>query len=193
MCSVHPASFHSVKFLTNLENVSDEKKKKKNKKKKTTETPKDQFHPKVQTISFLVIHYQLKTSAVALRWIDRVPPQTHRRSQPANSGGLGGSRAQFVESQRGRSGREVGVLKQPAALHTLGLQPLKILTQELDGVVVLAQSSIPVPLAPQPVGHASGVDPLPHWHSEIRPTVVGWLGVCVCVCAPLQCDVKTFE
>lgn len=161
----------------------------------------------MQTISFLIIHLKLKDIClgrrpdcsgvgtpqsvrltICLRQICGSPAhQSHRWSHPAHSGGLGGFGAEFIKSQRGHSGREVSVLKQPPALHALGLQPLKILTQELDGIVVLAQTFIPVPLAPQPVGHARGVDPF--LHSELaelnqadRQLQLGLRLVCVCVC-----------
>lgn len=126
------------------------------------------------------------------------PHQSHRWSHPAHSGGLGGSGAEFLKSQRGHSGREVSVLKQPPTLHALGLQLLKILTQELDCIVVLAQTLIPVPLAPQPVGHARGTDLFPHselaelnranWPTVNFSWVFDWfvfkcMCVYVCMCA----------
>lgn len=76
--------------------------------------------------------------------------------------GLGGPGAELVEPQRGRAAGEKVVLKQPPALEALGSQALVVLAQKLDGLVVLAQTFVAVPLAPQPVGHACGIDALLH-------------------------------
>lgn len=79
-----------------------------------------------------------------------------------HSGGLRGSGAELVESQRRCATREQAVLKQSPALEALGFQALIVLPQKLHGVVVLSQTLVAVPLAPQPVSHACGVNALLH-------------------------------
>lgn len=90
------------------------------------------------------------------------PSISHRGPHPADSVGLGGFRAELLESQRRRGTREQVILKHPPALETLSSQSLVILTQKLHRFVVLPQTFIPIPLAPQPGGHACGVNALLH-------------------------------
>lgn len=90
------------------------------------------------------------------------PSLSHRGPHPADSVGLGGSRAELVKSQRRRTTREQTILKQPPALEGLGFQTLVVLPQKLHGVVVLSQTAIAIPLAPQPGGHACSINALLH-------------------------------
>lgn len=95
--------------------------------------------------------------------------------------GLGGSWAQLIKSQRRCSSGEVTILKQPPTLDTLGFQALKILTQELHSVVVLSQTFIPIPLTPQPISHACGVDTVLHPElAELRGQLSPSVG-CLCI------------
>lgn len=86
----------------------------------------------------------------------------HRGPHPADPLGLGGSRAELVEAQGRCAAGEQAIFKQPPALEALGSQVLEVLPQELDGVVVLPQTFVAVPLAPQPGSHARGVNTLLH-------------------------------
>lgn len=83
---------------------------------------------------------------------------SHRGPLPGHPVGLGGPGAELVEPQRGRAAGEKVVFEQPPALEALGSQALVVLTQKLDGIVVLAKTFVTVPLVPQPVGHACGTD-----------------------------------
>lgn len=90
------------------------------------------------------------------------PSLSHRGPHPADSVGLCGSRAELVESQGRRGAGEQSILKQFPALEGLGFETLVILTQKLHGPVVLSQTFIAVPLAPQPSGHACCANGLLH-------------------------------
>ena len=87
---------------------------------------------------------------------------SHRGPHPADSVGLGGFRAELVEPQRRRSAGEQAILEQLPAPEALGLQTLEVLPQILDGVVVLPQAVVAIPLAPQLGGHAGGTNGLHH-------------------------------
>lgn len=87
---------------------------------------------------------------------------SYRGPHPAHPGGLRGPQAELVESQGGRAAGEKVVLEQPPTLEALGSQALVVLAQKLDSLVVLPQTFFAVPLVPQPVGHARGVDALLH-------------------------------
>lgn len=76
--------------------------------------------------------------------------------------GLGGSWAELVESQGRCAAGEQTILKQLPAPEALGSQVLEVLPQELDGIVVLSETFVAVPLAPQPGSHARGVNALLH-------------------------------
>lgn len=119
------------------------------------------------------------------------PSLSHRGPHPADSGGLGGSRAELVESQRRWGAREQAILKQPPALDALGSQALIVLPQELHGVVVLPQTSIAIPLAPQLGSHARRINVLLH-PELVELTASGQLSASVgmFVCVELQYDVK---
>ena len=99
------------------------------------------------------------------------PLRSHRGSHPADSVGLGGPRSELVEPQGRRGALEQAVLEQPPAPEALGSQGLVILTQELHRVVVLPEAFVAIPLAPQPGGHARGVNALLH-HPELAELTV---------------------
>lgn len=61
---------------------------------------------------------------------------THSGSYPLHTACFGGVWRELLEAQRLWHGGKAGVLKQPAALHTLSLQLIVVLVQELDCVVI---------------------------------------------------------
>ena len=82
------------------------------------------------------------------------------------------------------------VLKQPPALETLGLQILVVLTQKLHSLVILSQTFITVPLAPQLGGHTRG-DNGPLHPELLRGTVGSAVTLCrMFVGVKLQYDVR---
>lgn len=72
--------------------------------------------------------------------------------------GFGRPGAQLFEPQSGGCGWEQVVLEQPPAPLALGFQKLVVLTQKLHRVVVLAQTLVPIPLAPKPRCRARGIN-----------------------------------
>lgn len=116
-------------------------------------------HPgSIETLTFLLN---------SLSVLDLCRSISYRGPHPAHPGGLGGPRAELVESQRGRAAGEKVVLEKPPALEAVGSQALVVLAQKLDGLVVLTKTFVAVPLAPQPVGHACGVDALLHLWGDL--------------------------
>ena len=57
---------------------------------------------------------------------------SHRGPQPFHVPGFGGVGSQLLEAQGGRLAGEAGVLKKTASLHTLLLQLLIVLVEEVD-------------------------------------------------------------
>ena len=94
------------------------------------------------------------------------PPISHRGPHPADSGGLGGSGAELIESQRWRRTSKHIVLKESPTAEALGSQRLVVLTQKLHRIVVLSQTLITIPLAPKPGSHACGINGRLH-HPEL--------------------------
>lgn len=128
-----------------------------------------------------MLHISIKILLTQLRSF------SHRGPHPADATGLGGSRAELVESQRRWGAREQTILKQPPTLVALGSQALEVLPQKLHSVVVLSQAFLAIPLAPQPQSHACRVDGLPHQDSFGSADTFCWT---LFGCVELQYDLK---
>lgn len=95
---------------------------------------------------------------------------SHRGPHPFHILGFGGVGGKLLKAQGRRLSRKAGVLKQAATLQTLLPQPLIILVEEMDRLLIGAHA-----LSPQPVCLYGRRDPSKRIHTEDKNKRAGWV------------------